>query len=158
MRPLYRRNPSQTASPALHCRIERADPGFVAMHQLPVDVYDQVAVSLIKFLKHVNSYTDSDVIDADAERGIETNAFEPAFLTSDASIQIRDLLQAVFIEPLIAFRGSAREFQRKCFGTGSSFRTDTAETMSILPLRRTNASPRLRRFRAIPAARTASIR
>src|SRR5439155_10177162 len=38
---------------ALHCRIERADPCFVTMHQLPVDIDDQVAVSLIEFLQHL---------------------------------------------------------------------------------------------------------
>jgi len=37
---------------ALHRRIERTDPGFVAMDQLTVDVDDQVAVPGIKFLKH----------------------------------------------------------------------------------------------------------
>ena len=38
---------------ALHCRIERTDPGFVAMHQLTVDVDDQITVLAIKFLKHL---------------------------------------------------------------------------------------------------------
>ena len=38
--------------PALDCGIERTDSGFVAMHELTVDVDDQVAVLGIKFLKH----------------------------------------------------------------------------------------------------------
>jgi len=37
---------------ALDCRIKRADSSLVAMHQLPVDVHDQIAISLIKFLQH----------------------------------------------------------------------------------------------------------
>ena len=37
---------------ALHRRIEWADPCFIAMHQLPVDVHNQVAVSLVEFLQH----------------------------------------------------------------------------------------------------------
>jgi hypothetical protein len=37
---------------ALDSRIERADSGFVAMDQLPVDVDDQVAVFRVKLLKH----------------------------------------------------------------------------------------------------------
>jgi hypothetical protein len=37
---------------ALDSRIERANPGFVAMDQLSVDIDDQVAVSFIEFLKH----------------------------------------------------------------------------------------------------------
>src|SRR5213083_1624397 len=42
---------------ALHRRVERADPCLVAMHQLSVDVYEQVAVSLVEFLKHLNYLT-----------------------------------------------------------------------------------------------------
>ena len=37
---------------ALHRRIEWTDPGLVAMHELTIDVDDQVAVLGIKFLKH----------------------------------------------------------------------------------------------------------
>jgi len=37
---------------ALYRRIEWTDPGLVAMHELTVDVDDQVAVPGIKFLKH----------------------------------------------------------------------------------------------------------
>jgi hypothetical protein len=37
---------------SLHCRIERADPSLIAMHQLSVDVYNQISVSLVEFLKH----------------------------------------------------------------------------------------------------------
>jgi hypothetical protein len=37
---------------ALHRRVERADPGFVAMRQLSVDIHNQVPVSLVEFLKH----------------------------------------------------------------------------------------------------------
>src|SRR2546430_12463387 len=37
---------------ALHSRIERADPGLIAMHQLSVDVHNQIAVSVVEFLKH----------------------------------------------------------------------------------------------------------
>ena len=37
---------------ALHSRIKGADPGLVAVHELTVDVNNQVAISLIKFLKH----------------------------------------------------------------------------------------------------------
>ena len=37
---------------ALHRRIERTDPGLVPMHELTIDVDDQVAVLGIKFLKH----------------------------------------------------------------------------------------------------------
>ncbi len=36
----------------LHSRIERADPGLIAMHQLAVDVHNQIAVSVVEFLKH----------------------------------------------------------------------------------------------------------
>jgi hypothetical protein len=38
--------------PALHGRIKRADPRLIAMHKLTVDINDQVAISLIGFLKH----------------------------------------------------------------------------------------------------------
>ena len=38
---------------ALHGRIKRADPGLIAVHELTVDANDQVAISLIKFLKHL---------------------------------------------------------------------------------------------------------
>ena len=37
---------------ALHGGIKRADSGLVAMHEVTVDINDQVAISLIKFLKH----------------------------------------------------------------------------------------------------------
>ena len=37
---------------ALDSRIERADPGFVAMDQLSVDIDDQVAVFRVKLLQH----------------------------------------------------------------------------------------------------------
>src|SRR5205814_8641997 len=37
---------------ALHSRIKGADPGFVAMHQLSVDVHKQITVSFVEFLKH----------------------------------------------------------------------------------------------------------
>jgi hypothetical protein len=37
---------------ALHSRIKGADPGLVAVHELTVDINDQVAISIIKFLKH----------------------------------------------------------------------------------------------------------
>src|SRR6266581_559823 len=36
----------------LHHRIKWADAGFVAMHKPPIDVDDQVAVFLVKLLKH----------------------------------------------------------------------------------------------------------
>src|SRR6185369_15885703 len=42
---------------ALHCRIERSDSGPIAMHELPVDIDNQVAISLIEFLKHLNYLT-----------------------------------------------------------------------------------------------------
>jgi hypothetical protein len=41
--------------PPLHRGIERTDTGVFAMHQLAVDVYDQIAVFRIKFLQHTNS-------------------------------------------------------------------------------------------------------
>src|SRR5712692_3154893 len=37
----------------LHCRIERTDPGLVAMNELTVDVDRQVLVFGIRFLEHV---------------------------------------------------------------------------------------------------------
>ena len=37
---------------ALHRGIERTDPGLVPMHELTIDVDDQVAVLGIKFLQH----------------------------------------------------------------------------------------------------------
>src|SRR5437899_6062720 len=40
---------------ALHRRIKRADPSLVAMHELPVDIHNQVAVSLVEFLQHFKS-------------------------------------------------------------------------------------------------------
>src|SRR5689334_20116273 len=39
---------------SLHCRIKRADPSLIAMHQLSVNVYEQISVSLVEFLKHLN--------------------------------------------------------------------------------------------------------
>ena len=36
----------------LHRRIKGADSGLVAMHQLTVDVYNQIAISFVEFLKH----------------------------------------------------------------------------------------------------------
>src|SRR5436190_10023147 len=38
---------------SLHSRIKGANPGLVAVHELTVDINDQVAISLIKFLKHL---------------------------------------------------------------------------------------------------------
>ena len=38
--------------PALHRGIERTDPGLIAMDKPTVDVDDQVAVFLVKFLQH----------------------------------------------------------------------------------------------------------
>jgi hypothetical protein len=38
--------------PTLHSGIEWADPGFVAMDQLAVDVNHQIAISFVEFLKH----------------------------------------------------------------------------------------------------------
>jgi hypothetical protein len=38
--------------PALHGGIKRTDPCLVAVHELAVDINDQVAISLIEFLKH----------------------------------------------------------------------------------------------------------
>jgi len=38
---------------ALHRGIKRTDPGFIAMHELTVDIDDQVAISLIKSLQHL---------------------------------------------------------------------------------------------------------
>src|SRR5436190_22132281 len=37
----------------LHSRIKWADPSFVPVHQLTVDVNDQIPISVIKFLKHL---------------------------------------------------------------------------------------------------------
>jgi len=37
--------------PTLHRRIERADPGFIAMKQLTVDVNDQIAISFVEALQ-----------------------------------------------------------------------------------------------------------
>ena len=38
--------------PALDGRIKRTDTRFVAVHELTVDINDQIAISLIEFLKH----------------------------------------------------------------------------------------------------------
>jgi hypothetical protein len=45
---------------ALHRRIERTDSGQIAMHELAVDVHDQVAVLLVKLLEHdlIANYAD----------------------------------------------------------------------------------------------------
>src|SRR5215831_12208786 len=37
---------------SLHGRVKRADPSLIAMHQLSIDVYEQISVSLVEFLKH----------------------------------------------------------------------------------------------------------
>ena len=38
--------------PALHGGIERTDAGFIAMHELTVDIDNQVAIFLVEFLEH----------------------------------------------------------------------------------------------------------
>ena len=50
---------------ALHRRIERTDPGFIAMHETAVDVYDQVAVLLVKLLEHEISLSTDYTMNAD---------------------------------------------------------------------------------------------
>src|SRR5213083_179385 len=42
---------------ALYCRIKRTDPSLVPMDQLPIDVHNQVAVSVVEFLQHLNYLT-----------------------------------------------------------------------------------------------------
>jgi hypothetical protein len=37
---------------ALHRGIKRTDPGYIAMHELTVDIDDQVAILRIKLLEH----------------------------------------------------------------------------------------------------------
>jgi len=38
--------------PTLDSRIERADSSSIPVHKVTIDVYDQIAVSFIKFLQH----------------------------------------------------------------------------------------------------------
>jgi hypothetical protein len=37
---------------ALHSRIKRTNPCLIAVNQLTVDINDQIAISLVEFLKH----------------------------------------------------------------------------------------------------------
>src|SRR4030095_785613 len=38
--------------PTLHGGIKRTDPSLIAVHELTVDINDQIAISLIEFLEH----------------------------------------------------------------------------------------------------------
>ena len=50
--PWYSRSPSQTASPPCTAESNGLIARLVAVHELPVDVDDQVAVALVEGLQH----------------------------------------------------------------------------------------------------------
>src|SRR5712691_6768395 len=135
---------------ALHGGIERTDPGFAALHQLTVDVYDQVAVLRVKFLQHEKK----EGLIRQTEK--ELNEITCYFLSS------------CFPNSIFSFSAvGADKGSHNIRGIARKSRADDREqvplsvcavgTMSILPLRRTNISPRCRRSRASRAATTTSI-
>src|SRR5436190_24314600 len=93
---------------ALHRRIERADPGLIAMHQLSVDVHNQVAVSFVEFLKHwFNCVIYADKADCVVVAAFVSNAIVTQALGTSASTiasKIRgnpSLPQSVLIKPVV---------------------------------------------------------
>src|SRR5437763_3042979 len=96
----------------LHRRIERADPGLIAMHQLSVDVHNQVAVSFVEFLKHwFNCVIYADKADCVVVAAFVSNAELPkqalaAASPSTIASKIRgnpSLPQSVLIKPVVTF-------------------------------------------------------
>src|SRR6476660_7358918 len=81
---------------ALHRRVERADPSLVAMHQLSVDVYEQVAVSLAELLKHLN-YLTRRSLRTPRKLSFQWRGVRCVLCTKSS-------MQPVFIKPLIAFK------------------------------------------------------
>src|SRR5262245_19861541 len=129
----------------LYRRVEGADPGLVAMHQLSVDVYHQIAISFVEFLKHLFNRASRESADCFSVRAFVSNAHQSEFNTIDMHTAARNI------------RGSAHGFHRNA-AAPRSLSGDTAETSLSLSPRRTNALPRCRRSHAIPVARTASTR
>src|SRR5262245_22934991 len=60
----------------LHGRIKRTDAGFVAVYELTVDINDQVAISLVEFLKHWSNRGSADNADCFVVVAFVSNAIE----------------------------------------------------------------------------------
>src|SRR5437667_2347794 len=110
------------------------------MHELPVDVDDHVAVSFVEFLQHA--------VEGVAATLSAANLFGMR-LRTDAS-RPTGIHKAGRNIP-----GSGCEFRANA-SVPHRVASDMVRTMSILPLRRINSSPRFRRFLVIPVARSAS--
>jgi len=50
--PLVEPQPLPHRVASLHCAVERADPGFVAMDEIPVHVDDQITIAFVERLEH----------------------------------------------------------------------------------------------------------
>src|SRR4029077_15761070 len=131
---------------ALHRRVERADPCLVAMHQLSVDVYEQVAVSLLEFLKHLNYLT---------QRPLRTQKLFIS-MTLCPLCSLREIFNAAGIykaaDSIHGSSGRAHAIEPEL----RSVLDDTVETRSFLPPHRTNALPKCHRCHASLTARRAS--
>src|ERR1043166_4940241 len=133
----------------VHRRIERANSGLVTMHQLSVDVYDQVAVSLVEFLKHLNYLT---------RRPLRRQRKTFLSMTVCPLCSLCEILNVVGIykvpDSIHSNAGRSHAIAPElCPMLG-----DTAEMRSFSPPRRTNISPRCRRCHGPRVARTTSIR
>src|SRR5437762_1387429 len=117
------------------------------MHQLSVNVHDQVAVSLVEFLKHLNYLTQRP------RRAQKKNFILMAVCPLCSLCEILNtagIHKAAHSIHSSAGRSHAIAPERR------SGLDDTAEMRSFLPPRRTNARPRCRRCDASPTARKAS--
>src|SRR5438552_2638110 len=119
---------------ALHRRIERADPSLVTVHQSAVDIDDQVAVLLVKLLEHLKSARTKSTKDAKKRIRFQKRCDRCALCARPVSAgDIHKVARSI--------PGSDRGFRANDPAAARSL-ADTAGTMSILPLRRTNISPR----------------
>src|SRR6266571_96135 len=159
---------------ALHGRIKGADPSIIAMHQLSVDVHNQVAVSFVEFLQHVLKFQNpTSKLQRNFNRQAPKRGRRPfeywrlkflwmLELGFWSFYEIRTTTTAAAKEGGIdeaahSIPGSAR---KSCSSVPALHHVwdDTAETKSSLPPRHTNAWPKFHPSRANPAARTASTR
>src|SRR4030095_16681370 len=142
--------------PALHGGIKRTDPRLIAMHELTVNINDQIAISIIEFLKHglirIALITQDSLVVA----SFVSNAQR---ITSAIARKSRSgLLSAIDIRKAFhKHRNSAHKFPVNARVLWR-YSDDMAETMSSLLLHRTNGWPRYHRSHEIQAARKASIR
>src|ERR1041384_6078454 len=129
----------------LHCRIERTNSCLVTMHQLSVDVHNQIAVSLVEFLKHLKLPHARSTTDTKKEFHFDNE------LCSQRDFNAGDVHKAA---------GSIQKIADKSLAVASELRSmpgDMVETRWFLRPRCTNTWPKCRLYRATLVPRKASI-